>query len=485
MTVVFCDLADSTNLGEQLDPESLRRVISRYYEEMTRTVERHGGTTVKFIGDAVMAVFGMPVVHENDALRAVRTAAEMSPALDRLNRELEERWGVRLDIRTGVNTGEVVVCEPGSAESAVVGEVVGDAVNVAARLEQAATAGEVLIGADTYRLVRDTVDAEAVEPLEVKGKARPVRAYRLLDVVRGEADGARPRDSPIVGRNRELGQLTEAFERVVTGQRCELVTVLGPAGIGKSRLVHELTERIGDRATTLKGRCLPYGEGITFWPIAEIAREVTGIGEGKQPAEVAANVAALLPDDESASDVVRAVADATGVADTSADTAEIAWAVRRLFEALARKRPVIVVFDDIHWGEATFLDLIEDLVVKSRDVPMLVVCMARGELLELHPGWGAEIEDAGTLALDPLASADSERLIGSFLGVAELGQEAQRIASTAEGNPLFLQEILRCWSTTGRCSAGAESGARSESYPMSPSPPPSVRCWQPASIGSP
>ena len=321
MTVVFCDLADSTNLGEQLDPESLRRVISRYYEEMTRTVERHGGTTVKFIGDAVMAVFGMPVVHENDALRAVRTAAEMSPALDRLNRELEERWGVRLDIRTGVNTGEVVVCEPGSAESAVVGEVVGDAVNVAARLEQAATAGEVLIGADTYRLVRDTVDAEAVEPLEVKGKARPVRAYRLLDVVSGEADGARPLDSPIVGRDRELEQLTEAFERVVTGERCELVTVLGPAGIGKSRLVHELTERIGDRATTLKGRCLPYGEGITFWPIAEIAREVTGIGEGKQPEEVAANVAALLPDDESASDVVRAVADAIGVADTSADTA--------------------------------------------------------------------------------------------------------------------------------------------------------------------
>ena len=210
---MFCDLADSTNLGEQLDPESLRRVISRYYEEMTQTVERHGGTTVKFIGDAVMAVFGMPVVHENDALRAVRTAAEMSPALDRLNRELEERWGVRLDIRTGVNTGEVVVCEPGSAESAVVGEVVGDAVNVAARLEQAATAGEVLIGADTYRLVRDTVNAEAVEPLEVKGKARPVRAYRLLDVVSGEADGARPLDSPIVGRDRELEQLTEAFER--------------------------------------------------------------------------------------------------------------------------------------------------------------------------------------------------------------------------------------------------------------------------------
>ena len=336
---MFCDLADSTNLGEQLDPESLRRVISRYYEEMTHTVERHGGTTVKFIGDAVMAVFGMPVVHENDALRAVRTAAEMSPALDRLNRELEDRWGVRLDIRTGVNTGEVVVCEPGSAESAVVGEVVGDAVNVAARLEQAATAGEVLIGADTYRLVRDTVNAEAVEPLDVKGKARPVRAYRLLDVVGGEGDGARPLDSPIVGRDRELEQLTEAYERAVSGERCELVTVLGPAGIGKSRLVHELIERMDDRATTLKGRCLPYGEGITFWPIAEIAREVMGIGEGKQPEEVAANVAALLPDDESASDVVRAVADATGVADTSADTQEIAWAVRRLFEALARKRP--------------------------------------------------------------------------------------------------------------------------------------------------
>jgi class 3 adenylate cyclase/pSer/pThr/pTyr-binding forkhead associated (FHA) protein len=443
VTVVFCDLADSTNLGEQLDPESLRRVISRYYEEMTRTVERHGGRTVKFIGDAVMAVFGMPVVHENDALRAVRTAAEMSPALDRLNRELEDRWGVRLDIRTGVNTGEVVVCEADPAESAVIGEVVGDAVNVAARLEQAATAGEVLIGADTYRLVRDTVNAEAVEPLEVKGKSRPVRAYRLLDVVSGETGGAGPLDSPIVGRDRELEQLTEAFERTVTGKRCELVTVLGPAGIGKSRLVHELAERLEDRATTLKGRCLPYGEGITFWPIAEIAREVTGIGEGKQPEEVAANVAALLPDDESASDVMRAVADAIGVADTTADTEEIAWAVRRLFEALARKRPVIVVFDDVHWAEPTFLDLIEDLVVESRDVPMLVICMARGELLESRPDWGAEIEHAGTLALDPLASADSERLIGNLLGVTELDEVGQRIVSTAEGNPLFLQETLR------------------------------------------
>ena len=440
---MFCDLADSTNLGEQLDPESLRRVISRYYEEMAHTVERHGGTTVKFIGDAVMAVFGMPVVHENDALRAVRTAAEMSPALDRLNRELEDRWGVRLDIRTGVNTGEVVVCEPGSADSAVVGEVVGDAVNVAARLEQAATAGEVLIGADTYRLVRDTVNAEAVEPLEVKGKARPVRAYRLLDVMSGEDDGARPLDLPIVGRDRELEQLKEAYERAASAERCELVTVLGPAGIGKSRLVHELSERMEDRATTLKGRCLPYGEGITFWPIAEIARDVMGIGAGKQPEEVAANVAALLPDDESASDVVRAVADATGVADTSADTQEIAWAVRRLFEALARKRPLIVVFDDVHWAEATFLNLIEDLVGNTRDVPMLVVCMARGELLELRPGWGAEIGGAATLTLEPLASADSERLIGNLLGDAELGEEARRIASTAEGNPLFLQEILR------------------------------------------
>ena len=201
------------------------------------------------------------------------------------------------------------MCEPGSADSAVVGEVVGDAVNVAARLEQAATAGEVLIGADTYRLVRDTVNAEAVEPLEVKGKARPVRAYRLLDVMGGEDDGARPLDLPIVGRDRELEQLKEAYERAASGERCELVTVLGPAGIGKSRLVHELSERMEDRATTLKGRCLPYGEGITFWPIAEIREAWASARE--EPEEVAAKLAGLLQDEQSAAEIVRGVTGAT------------------------------------------------------------------------------------------------------------------------------------------------------------------------------
>jgi class 3 adenylate cyclase len=443
VTVVFCDLAGFTNLGEQLDPESLRRVMARYYEEMTRTVERHGGTAAKFIGDAVMSVFGVPTVGEHDALRAVRAAAEMGPALDGLNRELEARWGVRLEIRTGVNTGEVVVGDPGPNATALVGEVVGDAVNVAARLEHAAQAGEVLIGAETHRLVRDAVRTEEVEPLDVKGKARPVQAYRLVEVLAGPTGPTRRLDSPIVGRDRELEQLEQAFERALEGRRCELVTILGPAGIGKSRLVHELVGRLQDRSTTVQGRCLPYGEGITFWPIAEIAREIAGVGEGESREELVARLRDVVSVDEGAADVVPALTDAIGVTDAAVDTEQIFWAVRKLLEAGARERPLTVVFDDLHWAEPTLLDLVEDLAVKARDAPILLVCMARPELLELRPAWAAGIDGVSTLELEPLGDADSHELVGNLLGPAELGEETRRIATAGEGNPLFLEEILR------------------------------------------
>jgi class 3 adenylate cyclase len=449
VTVVFCDLAGSTNLGEQLDAESLRRVMSRYYQEMSRTVERHGGTAAKFIGDAVMAVFGMPEVHEDDALRAVRAAAEMSPALDDLNSEIGARWGVRLEIRTGVNTGEVVVCDPVPSEAVGVGEVVGDAVNVAARLENAAGPGEVLIGAETHRLVRDAVGVEEVEPLEVKGKARPVRAYRLIDVSASPTGPVRHLDSPVVGRDRELEQLEQAFRRVVDDRRCELVTILGPAGIGKSRLVHELVTRLRDQATAVRGRCLPYGEGITFWPIAEIAREIAGVGEGESQDELTARLCEKVAGEVGATDIVRALTDAIGVTDASSDTEQIFWAFRILLEAVAHEGPLMVAFDDLHWAEATFLDLIEDVAVKVADVPILLICMARPELLELRPDWGAGVERSSTQVLEPLGDADSHRLVGNLLGSEELGEEVGRIASAGEGNPLFLEEILRMFVDEG------------------------------------
>jgi class 3 adenylate cyclase len=272
VTVVFCDLKGSTSLGEKLDSESLREVLSAYFSAMRRVLERHGGTVEKYIGDAIMAVFGLPRLHEDDALRAVRAAFEMGTVLKDLNVRLQATWGVDLENRIGVNTGEVVAGDTATQQRLAT----GDTVNVTARLEQAAPGGEVLIGEATFRLVKDAVTVEPMEPLELKGKSKPVRAYRLIGVGLGEAI-ARRVDLPVVGRREELGRLLDAFDRALGSSRCEVVTVLGQPGLGKSRLIKEFVRRVGGRAQVLTGRCLPYGEGITFWPIAEALRQAAGI----------------------------------------------------------------------------------------------------------------------------------------------------------------------------------------------------------------
>ncbi len=356
VTVLFTDVRGSTRLGEMLDPEPLRNVLSRYFEEMQVVVERHGGLVTKFVGDAVMAVFGMPATHEDDALRAVRSAAEMRTRLAELNDELASSWGVTLEVRTGVNTGEVLAAEPSSADSVVV----GDAVNVAARLEQAAQPDEILIGADTYRLVHEAVVAEPVGPLELKGKAEPVPAWRLLEVIPKAPGWGRRLDSPLVGRTRELGLLEDAFQRVVDGSACELVTVMGPAGVGKSRLTGEAIARLGPRATVLQGRCLSYGDGITFWPIASVVMDAIGMEERDTQAQARRKVSELLAstagvdadaaDDELVSDGLGSL---LGLREHAVGIQETSWAVRRFLERLAARGPLVVVFDDIHWGEAT------------------------------------------------------------------------------------------------------------------------------------
>ncbi len=274
VTVVFCDVVGSTPLGEQLDPESVRRVMTRFFEEMRASIERHGGTVEKYIGDAVMAVFGVPTLHEDDALRAVRAAADMRAALDDLNVELERAWHVTIRTRIGINTGEVVVGGPAAGESLVV----ADAVNVAARLEQTARPGEILMGADTYSLVRDVVTAEEGEPFTLKGKATPVLAYRLLDAGAGEPRDWRM-DSALVGRDRELASLRRGFEQTAEGGGRRLLTILGSAGVGKSRLASEFAEGVRGEAVVVRGRCLPYGDGITFWPVAELVKEACGIAD--------------------------------------------------------------------------------------------------------------------------------------------------------------------------------------------------------------
>jgi class 3 adenylate cyclase/tetratricopeptide (TPR) repeat protein len=387
VTVLFCDLTGSTELGEKTDPEVLRALLARYFERMKAIVESHGGTVEKFIGDAVMAVFGIPAAHEDDALRACRAAVEMRDALPEL--------GIRG--RIGVNTGEVVT---GTSERLAT----GDAVNVAARLEQAAEPGGLLIGDATHALVSAAVAVEPVEPLTLKGKSGPVPAYRLVSVLDAPE---RSHTSAFVGRERERAHIVAAWERLQEQARCELVTVTGDAGVGKSRLVAEALAAF--EARVLRGRCLPYGDGITYWPVVEVAKQL-----------------GVLPSDPVAAAAIHSLLGESRVG-TTAD--EIAWAFRKLLEEQA---PLVVVLDDIQWGDETFLDLVESTALLSAGAPILLLCMARPELLDRRPGW------PGVVRLEPLPAEHAEALIGDRVS----GELRERIAHAAAGNPLFISEML-------------------------------------------
>ena len=392
VTVLFCDVTGSTALGESTDPEALRALLARYFERMKGIIESHGGTVEKFIGDAVMAVFGVPRVHEDDALRACRAAVEMRDALPELG----------LASRIGVNTGEVVT---GTEERLAT----GDAVNVAARLEQAAASGETLIGAETRLLVRDAVQVEPVEPLALKGKSDPVEAFRLLEVVAGAPSLARQFETPLVGRERERRRLWRDYEDAVADRTCRLFTLLGPAGIGKSRLVADFLERLERAADVLRGRCLPYGEGITYWPLVEML-----IAIGVEP---------------------------DSVIGTSPPETQLAF--RRLLEARALERPQVVVVDDLQWAEPVFIDLVEHIADLSRDAPIFLLCVARTELLDLRPGWGGGKLNTTSLLLEPLGADECDQLMERLVGGAALDAPLrERIMTASGGNPLFVEEML-------------------------------------------
>ena len=432
VTVVFSDLVGSTSLGESMDSESLRELLHRYFEAMQGVLERHGGAVEKFIGDAIMAVFGLPKLREDDALRAVTAAVEMQDALAALNEELERGWGVRLANRTGVNTGEVVAGDVTSGQRLVT----GDTVNVAARLEQAAAAGEVLLGDLTYRLVRDAVEVEIVAPLDLKGKAERVPAYRVLGL--READSAAEgHEGPLVGRERELGQLLAAFSEAVAGNRCRLATIFGSPGMGKSRLVEELVGQVGRASGVVRGRCLSHGRGITFWPVVEILRKAAGILEEDPPDVARAKIADLAQDDA----VARRVAAAVGLSGEEFPVEETFWGVRKLFETMAAARPLVVVFEDVHWAESTMLDLVEH-VLGSSERPILLVCLARHELLDIRPVW-EKLSGSSVVSLEPLSPSDAARVAENLLGNAELDSDVRaRIVEAAEGNPLFVEQML-------------------------------------------
>ena len=438
VTIVFGDVTGSTALGERLDPEAMRKVMSRYFDEMSAVIERHGGTVEKLIGDAVMAVFGIPRLHEDDALRAVRAAQDMRSVLDALNADLERNFGVALAARIGVNTGEVVAGDPAQGQRLVT----GDAVNVAARLEQVAAPGEVLLGQPTLRLLHDAVEVEPLEPLDLKGKSKRANAYRLVRVFEDTAGHVRQLDAAMVGRNKELEMLDRALERAVIERTAHLFTVLGPAGVGKSRLVQEFAAERGMTATVLRGRCLSYGEGITYFPLVEIVQGAAGVERGDDLVTGRAKLSALAEGIDDPERVVDLVAGLLSWAEpVAAEDAQ--WGVRKLLQHLARDKPVVLVFDDIHWAEPALLDLIEDLADWSRDAPLLILCVARPELLDLRPGWAGGKLNATTILLEPLAADEVSQLVDNLLGRADIPADARaRIMEAAEGNPLFVEEML-------------------------------------------
>ncbi len=418
VTVLFTDVAGSTALGERLDPELLRNVMWRYFEAVQAALERHGGTVEKFIGDAVMAVFGVPAVREDDPLRAVRAAAEIQDALRELNAELQRDHGVEIITRTGINTGEVVVGGGGSPDQKL---ATGDAVNVAARLEQAAAPGDVLLGAATYAAVADLVHAEPAPPVDAKGKSEPLVAYRLVGLRPDVPAFTRPIASPFVGRRDELAALRSAYDAAVAERSARLATIVGTPGIGKSRLARELLDSLRDEARILVGRCTSYGTGAPYLPLADVVRDAG------DPAEVLAGVGH--------GELAARTIEHGGSPD------ETAWAFRRLFETLAATRPLVLVVDDIHWADPELLDLVEYVAASPGDAPIFVLCTARPDLFDVRPSWAAPRPGATLVVLEPLGHDDSDTLVDA-LAHTLAPELRERVVETAEGNPLFVEQLL-------------------------------------------
>jgi DNA-binding SARP family transcriptional activator/class 3 adenylate cyclase len=411
VTVLFLEVSSD---GQRLDPEARAALLAEALEGATAVLEAHGGTVTELPAGRLLVVFGVPTVREDDSLRAVRGAADVRDALDQRSDELARGRDVRLAVRAGIETGEVVA---GAS-------VTGEAVSAAARLQEGAAPGEIVVGAGARELLRDVVS------FEPSG-----HAFRLVSI----SDASTPivrRELSLVGRERELARLEQLFEQVAGERDPMLVTLLGPAGIGKSRLAAELGALVEGRATVLGGRCLPYGKGITFWPLAEIVRAAAG-------ATTTDAIAAALGAIPDAALIARRVAAAVGSPDAESASDETFWAIRKLLEALARESSLLLVFDDLQWAEPTLLDLLDSLVDLTKDAPVMVLCLARPELLEDRPTWGGGKVNAVSMLLDGLSDEESEALISQVLGERELASATRaRVAEAADGNPLFLEQML-------------------------------------------
>jgi class 3 adenylate cyclase/tetratricopeptide (TPR) repeat protein len=451
VTVVFCDLVGFTARAESMDPEDVEAVLRPYHERVRAELERHGGTVEKFIGDAVMALFGAPTAHEDDPERAVRAALAIREFA------LEEE----LELRVGITTGVALVsldARPDAGE----GMASGDVVNTAARLQSAAPVNGILADETTYRATRGAVDYEQAEPVDAKGKAEPVRVWTAVAArSRFGVDVAHEARSELVGRERELGVIRDAFERARHERTPQLLTLVGIPGIGKSRLVYELQRLVDADAeliTWRQGRCLAYGDGITLWALGEIVKAEAGVLEQDTPAEIAAKVSQTVEDtlagtgDEARVEIhLLALLGLAGEAQLGGDRRNEAFAAwRRFLEGLAEQRPLIVVVEDIHWADESLLDFLDELVDWVTDVPLLVVATARPELLERRPGWGGGKLNATTLALSPLSDAQTAELIGGLLGRPLLAAEAQQtLIERAGGNPLYAEQFVELYAEQG------------------------------------
>ncbi len=424
-TVLFVDLVDSTALVSTTDPEIVRRRVDRFFEQASRCIESHGGLVEKFAGDAVMAVFGVPQAHEDDAERAVRAALEILDATKDLG----------LEARVGVEAGEVVV---GDGDSTF---ATGEAINLAARLQQHAGAGQVLVGPSAYRLTLDRIEVADVGPVEVRGRTEPLWAWRAL-----RAYDAGPRalslEAPIVGRDDELSLLENTYARVVKNKRAHLFTIFGEPGVGKSRLAREFLETL-EGATVLRGRSLPYGEGITYWPLAEMVKVSAGIHDD-EPVRQAFDKLRACCEDEAIADLLANASGVLEAVEAEATGQEIAWAAREWAGKLAEPQPLVLVFEDIHWAEEPLLELVEHLAEYVRDAPLFILCLARPELLEVRPSWGGGRLRSAAIELEPLDEGDARELIAALVAGTTLGADCQDdILDTTEGNPLFVEETVR------------------------------------------
>ena len=423
-TVLFVDLVGSTDLVADTDPEVVRRRVGRFFDQVSHCIVTHGGTVEKFAGDAVMAAFGVPLQHEDDADRAVRAALA---TLERV-RELG------LEARIGIESGEVVA-DDGDSTFAT-----GEAVNLAARLEQQAQPNEIIVGPTAARLVRDLVELEPIEPLELRGWREPVAASRVL-CAREIGRPLRSLAAPLVGRESELDLLENTFARTVRDRRTTLITLYGEPGVGKSRLAREFVEGL-EGATVLRGRCLPYGEGVTYWPIAEMVKASAGISDD-DPLDRALGKLRETCEDEAVADLLGLAVGVLEAVEGERSQQEIAWAARSWAEQLADAQPLVLVFEDVHWGEEPLLELVEHLAGWVRSAPLLLLCLARPELLDVRPGWGGGRVRAVTLELEALPDEESRELVSALAGEVGVPVDVPAVLAKAEGNPLFVEETIR------------------------------------------